>query len=491
MSGELPPGWERAALGDVTIPKVDQVAPHGSTFEYIDISAIDRDTKRIGSATEIPTAHAPSRARQRVRANDVLVSMTRPNLNAVALVPQDLDAATASTGFDVLRAIGVLPEWLFAHVRTPAFVQEMSQLVQGALYPAVNSKDVRASVVPIPPLNEQKRIVAKLDALQARHDNAKQALDAIPPLLDKLRQAILRAAFRGDLTREWRARNPDVEPASVLLERIRAERRRRWEEANPRKKYVEPEPVDPSDLPELPEGWCWASLDQLAFSIRNGISERPSEDAGVPILRISAVRPLRLDTEDIRFLAGPIERFSQYLLRENDLLFTRYNGNADLVGACAVVERTDPRVYPDKLIRVRVVPSLVCSHFVAAAIHTGSSIEHIRSHTKTAAGQVGISGADLKMTPVPLAPQFEQGKIAHLTQAFLAIAQACGESHDSALQQCVQLWRTILAKAFRGELVPQDPNDEPASVLLERIRAERAAADGEAGGKKKRGRSKE
>src|SRR5690606_23092422 len=83
----------------------------------------------------------------------------------------------------------------------------------------------------VPPLNEQRRIVSKIEALTVRSRRAKEALDAVPTLLDKLRQSILASAFRGDLTADWRAKHPDEEPASVLLERIRAERRRRWEEA--------------------------------------------------------------------------------------------------------------------------------------------------------------------------------------------------------------------------------------------------------------------
>jgi type I restriction enzyme S subunit len=123
-------------------------------------------------------------------------------------------------------------------------------------------------------LREQRRIVAKLDALTERSRRAKAALDAIPPLIEKFKQSVLAAAFRGDLTADWRAAHPDVEPASELFKRIRVERRRRWEEAELAKltakgkaptddrwkaKYEEPEAVDASELPELPRSWCWAS----------------------------------------------------------------------------------------------------------------------------------------------------------------------------------------------------------------------------------------
>ncbi|MHC5827510.1 MAG: restriction endonuclease subunit S, partial [Nostoc sp.] len=126
---------------------------------------------------------------------------------------------------------------------------------------------IESLLIPLPPLNEQRRIVTKIEALKARSQRVKEALEDIPQLLDQFRQSVLAAAFRGDLTADWREQNPDVEPASVLLERIRAERRRRWEEAELEKMkasgktpkdgkwkedYKEPEPVDISDLPKLP-----------------------------------------------------------------------------------------------------------------------------------------------------------------------------------------------------------------------------------------------
>ena len=133
----------------------------------------------------------------------------------------------------------------------------------------------------MPPLAEQRRIVAKIEALQERSRRAREALSEVGPLLEQFRQSVLAAAFRGDLTADWRAAHPNVEPASELLQRIRAERRRRWEQAelakyeakgqkppkNWKDKYKEPEPVDDSDLPELPDGWVWATIDELQSMI--------------------------------------------------------------------------------------------------------------------------------------------------------------------------------------------------------------------------------
>jgi type I restriction enzyme S subunit len=133
-------------------------------FNYVDISAIDREDKVISSVSSVTGSDAPSRARQILRIGDVVVSTVRPNLNAVAIVPEALDGATASTGFCVLRPrAGLHPRYLYRWVRSPWFVSNMARLATGASYPAVSDWIVKASRFPLPPLVEQRRIAAILD----------------------------------------------------------------------------------------------------------------------------------------------------------------------------------------------------------------------------------------------------------------------------------------------------------------------------------------
>ena len=203
IQNKLPNGWQLASIGDITKDKIDQVLPSPeSDFLYIDISSIDNNSKNIASPRRLPGKDAPSRARQVVQTGDVLVSMTRPNLNAVALVPDNLNRSIASTGFEVLRSIGIGAKWLFYHVLSHTFIEAMTSRVQGALYPAIRPTDIRSYRIPIPPINEQKRIVTRIEELQARSRRAREALEGIPDLLDQLRQSILASAFRGDMTKE-------------------------------------------------------------------------------------------------------------------------------------------------------------------------------------------------------------------------------------------------------------------------------------------------
>lgn len=184
--------WMNTVIGDLVEPKVDQGGPSNAEFTYVDISSIDNATKRVADPKQLSREKAPSRARQRLEARDVVVSMTRPNLNAVALLPPELDGAIGSTGFDVLRAkSGVEPAWLYYAVQTPAFIHAMSGVVQGALYPAVRPKDIRGFPLVVPPLDEQHRIVAEIEEQLSRLEAGVAALKRVQANLKRYRASVL------------------------------------------------------------------------------------------------------------------------------------------------------------------------------------------------------------------------------------------------------------------------------------------------------------
>lgn len=175
------------AIGELIEPvstwTPERDAPDG-VFTYVDLSAVDQDAKVVTGARELACSEAPSRARQLVRAGDVLVSTVRPNLNGVALVPVELDGATASTGFCVLRPrAGQLDSrYLYQWVKSPRFVSDMVRKATGASYPAVSDRIVWESKLPLPPLPEQRRIAEildKADALRAKRRAALKKLDEL------------------------------------------------------------------------------------------------------------------------------------------------------------------------------------------------------------------------------------------------------------------------------------------------------------------------
>ncbi len=167
------------------------------TFTYVDISSVDQARKIIGKPTTVDAAQAPSRARQLLVTGGVLVSTVRPNLNAVAYVCPELDGATASTGFCVLRPrpSDLDGRFLFHWVRTDPFIGYLTRLATGASYPAVSDKTVKSAPIPLPPMEEQRRISGVLDEVEALRSKHHQAL----ALLDTLFPSIQQRAFRGEL----------------------------------------------------------------------------------------------------------------------------------------------------------------------------------------------------------------------------------------------------------------------------------------------------
>lgn len=296
----------------------------------------------------------------------------------------------------------------------------------------------------IPPLAEQTRIDQELEELLAQVDTLKARIDAIPTLLKRFRQSVLSAAVSRCLTEEWRAL---AGMESIVYQ---------------------------------------APLLELITEMRNGMTAKPNgEKKGLPILRISSVRARSVDQKDIRFIECTDVEKQRYSLQENDLLFTRYNGSLDLVGVCGLVKKLSCSVivYPDKLIRVRCKSDVILPSFLELFFSEPSTRQTIMKLVKSTSGQKGISGQDLKEVVVTYPSLPEQTEIVRRVEQLFTFADQLEAKVASAKTRIDHLTQSILAKAFRGELVPQDPNDEPASVLLERIKAQRAAAP-----KAKRGR---
>ena len=479
------------ALGELADEPVAQTGPT-SDFVYIDISSIDRETKKISDPKPMALSQAPSRAKQVLKAGDVLVSMTRPNLNAVALVPAHLDGAIGSTGFHVLRSRWLHPDFLVALVQTQSFIDAMSAVVQGALYPAVRPRDIAAYAFTFETPVQQTRIVAKLEELLSDLDAGVAELNAAQKKLAQYRQSLLKAAVEGALTAEWRTQHQPTETGAQLLQRILQERRARWEarqlakfaeqgKTPPKdwqKKYPEPVQPDTTDLPELPQGWVWASLDQLALDSSYGTSVKCGyESQGASVLRIPNVIARKLVLDDLKFASQPLDLHKSEYLAPGDILVVRTNGSVSLVGRAAEVTEPLPGdfYFASYLLRVRCLETSVVHRWVSALLASRQGRSWIESRAASSAGQHNLSLSTLLTIPIPLPPIVEQAEAMNALEAVLLSVSEQEQFLDKSLQQSTAQRQNILRAAFSGQLVAQDPHDEPASVLLERIRAERAA----------------
>lgn len=196
-------GWEWKRLGELVARTETQDPsrmPEGE-FMYVDIASVDSTSGTITTLKILKGKDAPSRARKVIRANDVIFATTRPYLKSIALVPANLDNQICSTGFCVLRAVSsqVLSSWLFHLCRSDTVLNQVVPRMRGANYPAVTDKDILDAEIPVPPLDEQRRLVAYLDGLQAKVEALRRLQDETQAELDAMTAAVLDRAFQGEL----------------------------------------------------------------------------------------------------------------------------------------------------------------------------------------------------------------------------------------------------------------------------------------------------
>lgn len=353
----------------------------------------------------------------------------------------------------------------------------------------VSGGKLRELQVPVPPRNEQRRIVAKLETLQARSRRAREALDAVPPLLEKLRQSILAAAFRGDLTKDWRAKNKDVEPASKLLERIRAERRKKWEESELAKlkakgkpptddkwksKYKEPVPVDTPRLPELPQGWCWISIEtagDVLLGRRRAAQEYVAGRDGRVMrsyVRVANVKEDRLDLSDVLEMPFNDVELGLYRLLPGDIILSE-GQSPELVGQSAVFKgEVEDLCIQATVHRFRAYSSGTSSAFAQLVF-----LNHLHSRVFMRASSLTtniahLTSERLKPLPFPLPPMAEQAEIVRRVRKVLERTNGIATHASQLRSREKSLSTAIVAKAFRGELVPQDPSNASAQGMLTR-----------------------
>jgi type I restriction enzyme, S subunit len=472
MSGnELPAGWTTAKVGELCL-SVEMVRPElerEKEFVYIDISSIDRRKRLITEPRHLRGIDAPQRARQLVAAGDILFSTVRPNLRTIAVVPPDLDGQVASTGFCVLRPSPELADkFLYYAILSDSLQRRVISSARGINYPAVRDDDIYNETIALPPRAEQERIVEAVDRLLPAVMQGRSLLDTAEELVRAYRSSVLAATVVG----RGVAATGDGD-AAELLEQILEERRARWEEVG-RGRYPEPAAPDPSlyDV-ELPERWTWATVDQLAVSIRYGTSAKTSaevEGDKVPILRMGNIRDGEIDLTDLKYLPANHGDIPGALLEPGDVLFNRTN-SAELVGKAAMYRgEPNPCALASYLIRVRLTP-----HFrpelLVYFLSSWYGRRWVRSVVSQQVGQANVNGTKLRSLTVPLPPTDAQDAICSAAERHLRLYREMCSVLVGGRGQAGRLEQALLDRAQEGGLVAQQPGDEPAEKLLERIRA--------------------
>ena len=384
-------------IGRVVDPVVkwDPRREGAGTLTYIDLSSIDQRTKAVAEPTTIEASEAPARARQLIASGDVLVSTVRPNLNAVAYVQPDLDGATASTGFCVLRP---RPDeldgrYLYHWTRAVPFVGYLVQLATGASYPAVSDKIVKAAPIPLPLLDDQRRIAAVLDAAEALRAKRRHALTK----LESLTQAIFIDLFADPI-------------------------------ANP-------------------HGWPMVRLGEVLRSATYGTSKKSGADGLFPVLRMGNLTfDGHLDLSDMKFVDLDEREIERHTVRKGDVLFNRTN-SADLVGKTAVYRLEESMAYAGYLIRLRPKPSLD-SEYLGTFMNLPTTKLLLRSMCRSIVGMANINAREVQTVRLPLPPQERQ---ASFSVAHAGVVQQRFRL-ERQLRSLDTLHASLRQRAFRGEL---------------------------------------
>jgi len=494
---ELPEGWTVVSLNDVSefapnapVADIEDLQP----VHFVPMAAVAENFAGVDASQLRPLKEVRKGYTAFVE-GDVLFAKITPCMEngKGGLVPTLIHAVGfGSTEFHVLRPSQMASgKWLAYFLSQPSFRKLARANMTGtAGQMRVPTKWLKAVEINVPPAAEQTRIVAKLEELLSDLDAGVAELQAAQKKLTQYRQSLLKAAVEGALTAEWRAQNPPGETGAQLLQRILQERRARWEawqlakfesqgKAPPKNwkdKYPEPVEPDTTDLPDLPEGWAWATVDQIA-QVGTGVTPLRSKSAYFNEGTVPWVTSGALNNETVSFAT---ELVTELALKECRLeiypvgaLLVAMYGEGKTRGKCS--ELLISATVNQAIAAIVLEPSArpIKAYLKAFLL---DSYERMRAQASGGV-QPNLNLQIIKAIVLPLPPHSEQVEITkQLDMQFDQISQQ-QIAVELGLKQSTAQRQNILRAAFSGQLVPQDPNDEPASRLLERIRAGRAARE--------------
>ena len=473
---ELPQGWELATFKDVGI------YINGRAFKPTEWEEKGRPILRIQNLTKstgtVNRFSGDIEEKYIVRPGELLISWSA---TLGAFIYNGEEAVLNQHIFKVIPRI----DKHFLFFGTENFIDDLKRQTQGSGMQHITKGKFEDTPFPVPPLPEQRRIVAKLEELFSKLDAGVAAVRRTQALLKRYRQSVLHAAVTGELTRAWREAHPaPAEPGTALLERIRAERRAQWEATQVAKrggqlplgdgwksKYVEPEAVDTEGLPELPEGWVWGSLPGLGELNRGKSKHRPRDDE-----RLYGDAYPFIQTGDVRHANGIIRSYTQSYSEFGLAQSRLWPAGTLCITIAANIADTAllgfDACFPDSVVGFLTPGNHSNIKFVEFFLRTAK--ENIERYAPATA-QKNINLEILSKVGVPVPSLEEQKQIVDEAESRLTVLDALSQTLTDELKRAERLRQSILHRAFTGRLVPQDATDEPAAALLARLREPPAA----------------
>jgi type I restriction enzyme, S subunit len=476
LDNDLPLGWGMATISDLVgkdgifkdgdwVESKDQ-DPNGDV-RLIQLADIGDGGFRDRSSRFLTYEKAIKLRCTFLNKGDVLIARMPDPLGRACIFPGDKRKAVTVVDVCVVRPKDkdISNRWLMHFINAPAFRVAVASLQTGSTRKRISRKNLARLSFPVPPPNEQKRIVAEIEKQFSRLDEAIDNLKRIKANLKRYKASVLKAAVEGKLTKEWRKANPDVESAEKLLDRILAERRKNWEETELakikakrkipkddkwKKKYKAPPQVDESLLPALPKGWAWASLPQLGELNRGKSKHRPRN---APIL-YGGPYPF-IQTGDVRHSTGIIKQYVQ-TYSEEGLKQSRLwpKGTLCITIAANIADTAIlgfDACFPDSIVGFIPGNENIDVRFVEYFIRTAK--EDLEGYAPATA-QKNINLAILSDVAVPLPSKKEQHVLIDEIEKCLTIAEGIEFDIEQNMVRADRLRQSILKKAFSGRLIP-------------------------------------
>lgn len=400
----------------------------------------------------IPEEFALNMLRGQIKQDDILIVKDGATTGKISFVNRDFPYSNAVVNEHVFIcriSKFIDPKFIFYFLFSETGQKRILENFKGSAQGGINSSFSAETLISLAPLNEQKRIVNKIEELLSELDHAVESFKKIQKQLKIYRQAVLKAAFEGKLTA--------VSPVATL-------------NSSSFEKFI-PEEQEQNFNIDLPDLWILTRLKYLVNNVEYGSSYKSLKEGRVAVLRMGNIQNLKFDWNDLVFSSNE-EEIQKYKLKKGDVLFNRTN-SPELVGKTALYNGEQEAIFAGYLIRINYIKEILNPKYLNYYLNSFHAKKY-GSYVKTdGVNQSNINGTKLKQYPIPICSLEEQNQIIQEIESRLSICDELEKTIEQNLILEKSLRQSILKKAFEGKLVPQDPNDEPAELLLEKIKLEK------------------